>query len=115
MSKWVEVVALPTNDTKVVANFVKKNILSRFGTPCALISYEGTHFCNRLLNNLISKYGVCHKVTIMYQLQISGQVEDSNREIKKILEKMLSVNRKDWARKLDYALWANRTAYKHQY
>ncbi|XP_075098997.1 uncharacterized protein LOC142175891 [Nicotiana tabacum] len=38
----------------------------------------------------------------------------SNREIKKILEKTLSVNKKDWAAKLDDALWAYRIAYKHQ-
>ena len=36
----------------------------------------------------------------------------SNREIKRILEKVVRVNRKDWASKLDYSLWAYRTAYK---
>ncbi|XP_019236126.1 PREDICTED: uncharacterized protein LOC109216433 [Nicotiana attenuata] len=46
VSKWVEAIALPTNDAMVVAAFVKKNIFSRFGTPRALISDEGTHFCN---------------------------------------------------------------------
>ncbi|XP_070050161.1 uncharacterized protein [Nicotiana tomentosiformis] len=60
VSKWVEEIAFPTNDAKVVAAFVKKNIFSRFGTPRALISDEGTHFCNRLLNNLLAKYGVRH-------------------------------------------------------
>nr|XP_009770877.1 PREDICTED: uncharacterized protein K02A2.6-like [Nicotiana sylvestris] len=93
-------------------SFVKKNIFSRFGTPRALISDEGTHFCNRLLNNLLAKYGVRHKVATTYHPQTSGQVEVSNREIKQILEKTVSVNRKDWAAKLDDALWAYRTAYK---
>nr|XP_033515831.1 uncharacterized protein LOC117280255 [Nicotiana tomentosiformis] len=41
VSKWVEVVALPTNDTKVVVRFVKKNIVTRFETLFALISDEG--------------------------------------------------------------------------
>nr|XP_009793837.1 PREDICTED: uncharacterized protein LOC104240665 [Nicotiana sylvestris] len=89
VSKWVEAIALPTNDAMVVAAFVKKNTFLRFGTPRALISDEGTHFCNRF-----------------------GQAEVSNREIKQILEKTVSVNRKDWAAKLDDALWAYRTAYK---
>ncbi|XP_070056565.1 uncharacterized protein [Nicotiana tomentosiformis] len=43
---------------------------------------------------------------------MSGQVEVSNREVKQILEKTVSGNRKDWAGKLDDALWAYRTAYK---
>ena len=44
--------------------------------------------------------------------QSNGQVEISNREIKNILEKTVSSNRKDWPVKLDDALWAYRTAYK---
>nr|XP_016479749.1 PREDICTED: uncharacterized protein K02A2.6-like [Nicotiana tabacum] len=95
VSKWVEAIALPTNDAMVVAAFVKKNIFSRFGTPRALISDEGTHFCNRLLNNLLAKYGVRHKITTTYHPQISGQAEVSNKEIKQILEKTMSVNRKN--------------------
>nr|XP_009785879.1 PREDICTED: uncharacterized protein LOC104234082 [Nicotiana sylvestris] len=67
VSKWIETIALPTNDAMVVAAFVKKNIFLRF--------WDST-------------------------------------EIKQILEKRVSVNRKDWAAKLDDALWAYRTAYK---
>nr|XP_009799831.1 PREDICTED: uncharacterized protein LOC104245836 [Nicotiana sylvestris] len=92
--------------------FVKKNIFSRFGTPRALISDEGTHFCNRLLNNLLTKYGVRHRAATSYHPQTSGQAGVSNREIKQILEKTVSVNRKDWAAKLDDSLWSYRTAYK---
>ncbi|XP_022883549.1 uncharacterized protein LOC111400368 [Olea europaea var. sylvestris] len=52
VSKWVEVVALPTNDIKV----------------------------------LLSKYGVKHHVATPYHPQTSGQVEVSNRQLKRILE-----------------------------
>ena len=44
VSKWVEVVALPTNDSKVVIRFLKKNVFTRFGTHRAIISDGGTHF-----------------------------------------------------------------------
>ncbi|XP_070036489.1 uncharacterized protein [Nicotiana tomentosiformis] len=57
VSKWVEIMALPMNDAKVVVNFVKKNIFMRFGIPHALISDGVTHFCNKLLGNLLAKYG----------------------------------------------------------
>ncbi|XP_075080313.1 uncharacterized protein LOC107771127 [Nicotiana tabacum] len=89
----------------------KEHILKIWDSS-ALISDEGTHFCNRLLNNLLAKYGVHHRVTIAYHPQISGQDKVSSREIKQILEKTMSMNRKDWAAKLDDALWAYRTAYK---
>ena len=36
VSKWVEAIATPTNDSKVVIRFLKKNIFIRFGMPIAL-------------------------------------------------------------------------------
>ncbi|XP_070042812.1 uncharacterized protein [Nicotiana tomentosiformis] len=78
----VEAVAFLMNDAKVVVIFVKKNIFMRFGTPRALISDGGTHFCNKLLGNLLAKYGMRHKVAPAYHTQISGQVEVSNSEVK---------------------------------
>ena len=60
----------------------------------------------------MSKYGCHFKTGTTYHPQTSGQVEVSNREIKQILEKTVSSTRKDWAIKLEDALWAYRTAFK---
>ncbi|XP_019244580.1 PREDICTED: uncharacterized protein LOC109224455 [Nicotiana attenuata] len=89
VSKWVEAIDPPTNDAKVVVKFVKKHSFTRFVTPRVMISDGGTHFYNKLLNNVLSQYGVKHKVATGYHPQTSGQVEVSNREIKQILEKTL--------------------------
>ncbi|XP_062075371.1 uncharacterized protein LOC133779424 [Humulus lupulus] len=112
VSKWVETVACHTNDHKVVLKFLKENIFSRFGSPRAIISDNGTHFCNRSFEHLMKQYGITHKVTTPYHPQTSGQVEISNREIKHILEKTVNPTRKDWSLRLIDALWAYRTAYK---
>src|ERR1044072_4265083 len=112
VSKWVEAAALPTNDAKVVVSFLKKNIFTRFGVPRAIISDGGSHFCNQAFKSLLEKYGVKHKVGSPYPPQTSGQVEVSNRELKRILEKVVGSSRKDWSRKLDDTLWAYRTTYK---
>ncbi|KAH9792667.1 hypothetical protein KPL71_004223 [Citrus sinensis] len=112
VSKWVEAKATRTNDSKVVVDFIKSNIFTRFGTPKAIISDRGTHFCNRSIEALFRKYNITHKVSTSYHPQTSGQVEVSNREVKSILEKTVNPNRKDWSLRLDDALWAYRTAYK---
>uniref|UniRef100_A0A2N9FX66 Integrase catalytic domain-containing protein n=1 Tax=Fagus sylvatica TaxID=28930 RepID=A0A2N9FX66_FAGSY len=96
VSKWVEAMACKNNDHKTVVKFLKEHILSRFGTPRAIISDQGTHFCNKPFEALMSKYGVIHKVATSYHPQTSGQVELANREIKQILEKMVNPDRKDW-------------------
>ena len=78
VSKWVEAIAVTTNDAKVVLKFLHKNIFTRFGTPRAIISDEGTHFCNKLFDNLLSKYGVKHKIALAYHPQTNGQAKISN-------------------------------------
>ena len=108
----IEAIPSRTNDHKIVINFLKENILSRFGIPRAMINDGGTHFCNKPFESLMKKYGITHKVATPYHPQTSGQVELANREIKQILEKIVNPNQKDWSLRLNDALWAYRTAYK---
>jgi len=82
VSKWVEASAFPTNDSRVVVNFLRKTIFTRFGVPKAIISDRGKHFCNQQLQSVLAKYGVTYKVATPYHPQTSGQVEISNRELK---------------------------------
>ncbi|KAH9680288.1 hypothetical protein KPL71_026499 [Citrus sinensis] len=88
VSKWVEAAALPTNDAKTRL------------------------FFRKMIFPAMMKYGVRHKITTVYHPQSNGQAEVSNREIKKILEKMMNPTRKDWSLHLHDSLWAYRTAYK---
>ncbi|GJY00589.1 reverse transcriptase domain-containing protein [Tanacetum coccineum] len=111
LSKWVEAKALPTNDARVVCKFLK-SLFARFGAPRAIISDRGTHFCNDQFAKVMQKYGVTHRLSTAYHPQTSGQVEVSNRGLKRILERTIGENRASWSDKLDDALWAFRTAYK---
>ncbi|GJT70516.1 reverse transcriptase domain-containing protein, partial [Tanacetum coccineum] len=112
LSKWVEAKALPTNDARVVVKFLK-SLFSRFGAPREnFISDRGTHFCNDKFDKVMSKYGVTHRLSTAYHPQTSGQVEVTNRGLKRILERTVGENRASWSDKLDDALWAFRTAYK---
>ncbi|GKD40058.1 reverse transcriptase domain-containing protein [Tanacetum coccineum] len=87
VSKWAKAEALPTNDARVVINFLKK-LFSRFSIPKALISDRA------------------------YHSQTSGQVKNTNRALNRILEKTVKDNPSVWSRNLDDALWAFCTAYK---
>nr|GFA18101.1 reverse transcriptase domain-containing protein [Tanacetum cinerariifolium] len=111
LSKWVEAKALPTNDTRVVVRFLK-SLFSWFGTPKAIISDRGTHFCNDQFSRVVAKYGVTHRLSTAYHPQTSGQVAVTNRGLKRILERTVGENRASWSDKLEDALWAFRTAYK---
>ncbi|RDX79475.1 gag-pol, partial [Mucuna pruriens] len=112
VSKWVEAIAIKTNDAKVVVNFLKSNIFYRFGVPKALISDQGSHLYNRAMASLIHKYGVVHRVSTAYHPLKNGQAEVFNSELKKTLQKMTNPSKKDWSRLLEDALWAHRTTYR---
>ena len=66
VSKWVKEIPTINNDTKVVKKMLKNIIFPRFGTPRALISDRGSHFCNHVIEALLKKYGVTHKVATPY-------------------------------------------------
>nr|KYP44101.1 Transposon Ty3-I Gag-Pol polyprotein [Cajanus cajan] len=87
VSRWVQAIPTQKPDAKTVIRFLKKNIFCRFGMPRVLISDGGYHFCNAQLKKALEHYG-------------------------RILEKTVAISRKDWASKLDEALWAYRTAFK---
>ncbi|GJW33615.1 reverse transcriptase domain-containing protein [Tanacetum coccineum] len=111
LSKWVEAKALPTNDARVVVKILK-SLFARFGTPYAIISDHGTHFCNDQFAKVMLKYGVTHRLATAYHPQTSGQVEVSNDGLKRILERTVGENRASWSDKLDDALWAFHTSFK---
>ncbi|CAA7048522.1 unnamed protein product [Microthlaspi erraticum] len=69
VSKWVEAIAAPTNDSSVVIKMFKSIIFPRFGVPRVVISDGGSHFINRIFANLLKKYGVRHKVASPYHPQ----------------------------------------------
>nr|KYP53524.1 Retrovirus-related Pol polyprotein from transposon 297 family [Cajanus cajan] len=90
VSKWVEASAVQKADARIVIKFLKKNIFCKFGSPRVLISDGGSHFCNAQLQKVLEHYNVRHKVATPYHPQTNGQAEVSNRELKRILEKIVA-------------------------
>ncbi|XP_038885629.1 uncharacterized protein LOC120075946 [Benincasa hispida] len=94
VSKWMEANTTIIDDAKMVAGFLKTYILCRFGFPKAIISNQGSHFCNRVIAYLLMKYGVQHHIATPYHPQTNEQTGVSNREVKIILKKMVNLGRK---------------------
>nr|GEW99107.1 reverse transcriptase domain-containing protein [Tanacetum cinerariifolium] len=66
---------------------------NKFGTPRAIISDHGTHFCNDQFANVMLKYSVTLRLATPYHPQTSGQVEVSNHGLKRILERTVGESR----------------------
>ncbi|GJY43887.1 reverse transcriptase domain-containing protein [Tanacetum coccineum] len=74
--------------------------------------HYGANYTAKKFAKVMLKYGVTHRLSTAYHPQTSGQVEVSNRGLKRILERTVGENHASWSDKLDDALWAFHTAYK---
>ncbi|KAL6319878.1 hypothetical protein AAG906_036950 [Vitis piasezkii] len=88
----------------------RSHIICRYEVPRELISDRGVHFRGDV-DTLIQEYNIQHHRLSAYRPQTNGTVEAANKNIKRILRKMVKTSR-DWSEKLPFALWAYRTSFR---
>ena len=108
--KWVEATSYAKLNAAKVATFTRSHIICRYGVPHELISDRGVHFRGEV-DTLLQRYGIQHHISSAYRPQKNGAVEAVNKNIKRILRKMIKTSR-DWSEKLPFALWAYRTSFR---
>ena len=93
-----------------MAKFIKSHIIYRYGLPHELISDRGAHFRGEV-DTLVQEYGIQHHRSSAYRPQTNGAVEAANKNIKRVLRKMVETSR-DWLKKLPFTLWAYCTSFR---
>jgi hypothetical protein len=111
-TKWVEARATRKNDAQTFALFLSEEIMMRFGHPLELVSDRGMHFFNDVIVDLTTKYLIKHRKTTPYNPKANKLTERANGIVGKILNKMVSVYKTDWDRKLPSAVHAYNTTDK---
>ena len=109
-TKWVEATSYARLTSFRVTSFIRLHIICRYGVPHELISDRGAHF-RAEVETLLQKYGIQHHRSSAYRPQTNGAVEAANKNIKRILRKMVKTSR-DWSEKLSFVLWAYRTSFR---
>ena len=108
-TKWVEATSYAGLTAARVAKFIRSHIIYQYGVPHELILDRGAHFRGEV-DTLVQEYGIQHHLSSSYRPQTNGVVEAANKNIKRILRKMVETSR-DWSEKLPFALWAYRTSF----
>ncbi|GJV35384.1 reverse transcriptase domain-containing protein [Tanacetum coccineum] len=112
ISSWLAIMD-PPGDIMVPTTPLRKSFIpyfiSRLFTEMPMTWSPDVMLINA---KVMLKYGVTHRLSTMYHPQTSGQVEVSNRGLKRILERTVDENHASWSDKLDDALWAFCTAFK---
>ena len=84
-TKWAEAVSLRKATEGVVTNFIKENIIIRFGVPHRIISDNGTPFVNNNVRKMLEFYQVKHHRSSPYYPQGNGQAEATNKTLIEIM------------------------------
>lgn len=91
---------------------LKRNILYKFGYPRELVTDQGSQFTSNLIEDLYAHHKIKHRTSTLYHPQANGQVEVTNRALERILTKVVSSSKTDWADRMVEATWAYNTTWK---
>ncbi|XP_070014389.1 uncharacterized protein [Nicotiana sylvestris] len=106
--KWVEPASYKAVTKKVIADFLKDRIVYRFGVPESIISDNATSLNSGLMKAMCETFKIKYKNSTAYRPQMNGAVEVANKNIIKILRKMVE-NHKQWHEKLPFAFLGYRS------
>ncbi|CAL0322726.1 unnamed protein product [Lupinus luteus] len=93
----------------VVLRFIKKELVCRYGLPSKIITDNATNLNNKMMTEMCSEFKIKHHTSSPYRPKMNGAVEAANKNIKKIIQKMV-VTYKDWHEMLPFALHGYRTS-----
>ncbi|XP_015079602.1 uncharacterized protein LOC107023421 [Solanum pennellii] len=107
-TKWVEAVTFKSLTKKVVVDFIHFNIICRFGIPKVIITDNAANPNSRLMQEVCYQFKIEHRNSTLYRPKANWAVEATNKNIKKILRKMVQSSQQ-WHEKLPFALLGYRT------
>jgi hypothetical protein len=109
LTKWPEAKALSQATAEQVAQFIYEDIICRHGCPMKILSDRGTHFNNKMIQELMQKFEIKHLFSTPYHPQTNGLVERFNRTLCESLAK-LGQGSDDWDLFIAPTLFAYRTS-----
>ncbi|XP_070017298.1 uncharacterized protein [Nicotiana sylvestris] len=89
----VEAITLKSVTKKVVVDFVHSNLICRFGIPTTVITDNAANLNSHLMGNIYEQFKIMHRNSTPYRTKANGVVEAANKNIKKILRKMIQSSR----------------------
>ena len=87
-SKWPEVATTMRVTTEAIIRLLE-DLFARWGIPKVLLSDNGTQFKSVEFEDFLSRHGIAHRVTSLYNPQCNGGVERFNQVLKQGLTCLL--------------------------
>ena len=108
-TKWAEVMPTFNNIGQTNALFFFDHVIAWFGVPQAIVIDHGKNFHNHMVTELAGKLGMSHDSSTPYYRQSNRQVDAINKILKRMLQRMIGVHKRNFRLILYSALWVYRT------
>ncbi|XP_015162963.1 uncharacterized protein [Solanum tuberosum] len=92
-TKWVEAVTFKSVTKKAVVDFVHSNIICRFGIPKIIITDNAANLNSHLMKEVCEQFKIVHRHSTPYRPKANRAAEAANKNIKKILRRMVQGSR----------------------
>ena len=80
------------NDARTTTKFLYEYIFTRYGLPIEIVSDQGVHFVNEVIEFLLNEFMVIHRKSAPYHPQANGQAESTNKTLCSALAKVVEGN-----------------------
>jgi len=87
-TKWPIAKALKKATAKAVSKFIYQKIICEHRCPEVLQSDQGTHFINRVIEDLMKKFWIKHRLSSPYHPQTNSLIERFNQMLCEKLAKL---------------------------
>ncbi|XP_016582062.2 uncharacterized protein K02A2.6-like [Capsicum annuum] len=102
-TKWVEAATFKSVTKKVVIDLIHSNIICRFDIPKIIVTDNAANLNSHLMQEVCQQFKIMHRNSTPYRPKANGAIKAANKNLKKILRKMVQGSQQ-WHKKLPFAL-----------
>jgi transposase InsO family protein len=111
-TKWAKSVPLKHSTDEQVISFLENYIFSRFSLPLEIITDNRLAFISAKLTQFLVNMGFKHFTSSTYYPQGNRQAESTNKNLVRIIKRLIEDKPHQWHTLLTYTLWEDQTTTK---
>jgi transposase InsO family protein len=109
-TKWVEAFPLRNKESETVAKVLVEQVITRFGTPIALLSDRGNEVDSSIMRAVCRLLDIDKLHTTAYKASTNAAIERFHKTLNSMLGKLVRYNQRDWDLHLPFVMAAYRAS-----
>jgi hypothetical protein len=111
LTKYVELVPLPTKEATTVAQALFDKWYCNFGAPLDIVTNQGKEFCAKLSDELFKRLGTTHLTTLPHYPKCNNQAKVAKKTYVKYLASFCNDSTLDWELNLAQLMFSYNTSF----